>query len=396
MAQGKGKRAVAGAAPPRKVENRAIIVLKGLDFQDSPLPYVQARLKKDNSLSMDMADDDNAVFYSAPQSVRFVLRVLRDKATFKAHLESPEHHVIYGGHARYGRGACFGPNSSPGDVWDVGTSNTPNSHDGLYRLGFHYVPIPLEDILHHGYTYTPVAASVPMSHGAQLKDERHPDIQGQLGNLSTTTIKRLSRHSDIMHALARGPLLDDYKARGIDPKTVPADQMRADLDAQADKIRAALVAQLDSKFTPDTEIWFFNGGNFAEGGARLAQLPLEAGWKDTINAPFELDKTKVACRTFCHFGCDSFHHFSDIVTRLKGFKQTGNEGYSFYSTSVVPCSGRVATAVFWIYHLLTYDKYNAYQSWGPSLKYTMDHANRDIRNDPPPWGTVYRIQPGTP
>ena len=76
-----------------------------------------------------------ATFKSAKQGVKYTIDVTTDKPEFKNKLETPGKpgtkeleywHVIYAGHSRYGRGACFGTDDKPGEDWRT-------------------VPVPLQD-----------------------------------------------------------------------------------------------------------------------------------------------------------------------------------------------------------------------------------------------------------
>lgn len=348
------KKAVVAAAPPKDMEERTIIVLKGIQFDDSPLPDVQARMAKSKlTLTVD-SSGDNAEYFSKEQSIKFKIKVLYTKKELKDNMQLSDLHVIYGGHARYGRGACFGYDIAPGEMWDKGETNDLN---GLYRLAYSYVPIPITDILHHGYTYNPVATTVPLNDAKMLKGERHPDLEGGLGKLHKTTINKLIAQLEAEKKWST--IAGEFDTTG-DPLVEAKKHLRT-------KIEAGMNA--------DSEIWYFDGFNFAEGKSAL-QLPLHAGWKDTINTPYELDKTSLKCRVFCHFGCDSFHHFQPVVRQNKGWQQVGNEGYAFFTTS----AAYDELVQIWLYHILTYNVYNAKKSWDPSLKYVLNKTNTDLQN----------------
>lgn len=63
------------------------------------------------------------------QGVKFVVYIITTKAAFRNALLTPNVHLVYDGHARYGRGPCFGILPVPGQVstteyWEDGTNPT--------------------------------------------------------------------------------------------------------------------------------------------------------------------------------------------------------------------------------------------------------------------------------
>jgi hypothetical protein len=85
------------------------------------------------------------------QRVHFTIQETTDKAVFKQWLEAPELHVIYNGHARYGRGPCFGRGEydTKSEDWEQGTNAATK---GLFRVGFPFIGIAAHEIFDHGYT----------------------------------------------------------------------------------------------------------------------------------------------------------------------------------------------------------------------------------------------------
>jgi hypothetical protein len=82
-------------------------------------------------------DDKHAVFISHAQRVEYRLRVVDTKDEFKKALETPGILVVYGGHSRFGRGPCFGPDITmsldpKGDlIRDLARRATP-AHPGRF------------------------------------------------------------------------------------------------------------------------------------------------------------------------------------------------------------------------------------------------------------------------
>ncbi len=95
-------------------------------------------------------------FINAAQGVRFLIKVVNTKDAFIAALQTAGAHVIYSGHARYGRGPCFGDGGDgPGEMWEEGTSD----QDGIFRMGYPFISVDVHDLV-HGYTANLAPADV--------------------------------------------------------------------------------------------------------------------------------------------------------------------------------------------------------------------------------------------
>lgn len=128
--------------------------------------------KKFPSLSI---SGDEAEYVSERQRVRFLIRVIDTKDKFKQALETPGLHVIYSGHARYGRGPCFGLSDDPGDDWEQGSDITT----GIFRMGFPVIGVHLSEIRKHGYRFLPVPSRMTIE-----KEWRHPELPTKLRHVS--------------------------------------------------------------------------------------------------------------------------------------------------------------------------------------------------------------------
>jgi hypothetical protein len=97
-------------------EEREILVAQGVEAHNSDLPDDWSvpnglqRLVPD----LDVQSSTSATYLSREQGVRFVIRVVTRKDEYKAALQTEGLHVIYLGHARYGRGPCFGDSRDAG------------------------------------------------------------------------------------------------------------------------------------------------------------------------------------------------------------------------------------------------------------------------------------------
>jgi hypothetical protein len=265
---------------------------------------------------------------SAEQGVHFTMLVHTKKSEFETFLNRATVHVIYSGHARWGRGPCFGRGHGPSEEWEDGAAGK-KADTGLFRMGYPFIALPTSEIVEHGYTANALeAVDKPAS------KDCHPDLRPHLYHLRAKT------------------------AAQIDPKVVP------------------FVKNKD----PNAKFWTY--GAYDE-GSRRAWLILRAGWTDTTTKPHEIGAHDPTCRVFCHFGCSTFKHNYRIVRKQKGWVREGNDRYAYWLTNLA--DGR--ETVYWLHHILTYKKFNAFESWEPSLKYAVQKTNRDLLRD----GERYRV-----
>lgn len=274
-------------------ETRELIVAQGIDFTNADMRRRAAgasgRAREyleycciPHGLQQDfpqmVISGDEAEYVSDVQRVRFTIRVVTTKDAFKRALETPGVHVIYAGHARYGRGPCFGSSGDPGDDWEQGVD--PNT-GGLWRFGYPYIGVHLAEIREHGYRFYPVAADG----NPPPRSDRHPDVPSRLRRIQ---------------------LPEDLRS-----KVLPQGQPLAE------------------------EYW---GYTDREGAAIL----LHAGWQNTISAPMDLGATTLNCRCFCHFGCSTFRHNWRILRHRCGWRRTETDHFAYFTTAPstgigVPC-----------------------------------------------------------
>jgi len=258
-------------------------------------------------------------YSSEEQKVRFIVMTAVSKRDFKRALETEGVHVIYFGHSRYGRGACFdiygGNAAEKGEQWENGSDDD----DGLYRLGYPYLPVSLEDIEKHGYTFTPV----PVESSSPPSESRHPHARRKLSIVEIPENLREKVHPNF-----RSPSNRYY-------------------------------------------------GLMREGKWHLI---LHAGWRDTSNQPFDLGSTELRCRVFCHFGCSSRLHFWDIVRKreYKGWERPRppTDRYAYFTTA--PADARITP--LWLYYLLTYNRKNNFKPWWDNLQYAKRETNKKLRS----------------
>ncbi len=304
-------------------EERHITIGRGTEFSDVELaaspgeapfqifPYLSRHL---GAAFIVHAGGLTAEYTDARQRVHFTFNQINRKDHFKQALETPDIMVIYDGHSRYGRGACFDPATPPtlahGEHWENGTG----PQNGIYRMGYPFVAVDLEDIEHHQYTCFPL----------RVEDS-------------------------------------------------PPNHVDRDLDARRGLSRIAMPAPLQrfvaaSHASPSHRYWGFRAG-------RTTNLLMQAGWENTQSAPFDLGATNLACRCFCHFGCSSRDHYRGIVrgTDKKNWIRDNppTTRLAYFTTNLSDC---MATP-FFLRNLLTYPHENAFQSWFASVEYAKRRAN---------------------
>jgi hypothetical protein len=358
-------RAKASAAPPRLIEYRKIVVAAGIQFQKSVLPDVAKRVP---GMVVDTTGD-SAVYFSRAQGVGFNISYARTKSTLKAALETPGIHVMTDSHSRYGRGCCFGDTLDqdgnhmvpgpdlddtavplPGDDWEDGAT----ADSGIFRMAYRYVPIPVSDIVHHGYAFHPVPASVTLD-PAQC----HPDLVAGMKSLKALPL------TDPLIAAAEKKAVQKAKEEREDPAysshVMDAYIWKNGGHTLPQKSLLEQAANLDGSHPVGQQYWYFGGRNSAE-GASVPQLVLYAGWQDTLATPMELDKANIQCRVLTLLGCSTLLHFKNVLRAQKNWQQADDNNIAYFTTNTsTACSDLLIAA------LLTYNKYNAGLPWGPSL-----------------------------
>jgi hypothetical protein len=327
-------------------EERNIVMVQGLDFTNArlrekdrdPTMVVPDTVKK-RLPDLQVPRGDLATYFNKKQGVQYNVQVTSGKDQFKRYLQVPKLFLIYGGHARMGRGPCFGDDifHQPGEQWENGSD--PKT-EGLFRMGYPYVPIPVSDVLEHGYTAYPVPSSVTLT-----KSDCHPLLQASYGKLKPMTLTQL-----------------EAQLGSKDPYHRP--RWRID--------------DPDQLFKP------FWGADFSGVTGKVERhAVLFAGWNKTVNAPMDLGATDVRSRVLCIFSCSSQLHFAKILRERKQWQQQGDDGYAFFTTD----TSFNDIAGMWIYHMMTYNKFNAKQSIKDLLEYTKNHTNMDLANA----GRSYRV-----
>ncbi len=348
-----------------QVANRGIDVKGDLQMPDG---YVYNHLKSATPFPMTLTSGGkSAIYKSAKQGVKFILHITTSRLDFKKGLEHDGKpgtkeleywHVVYDGHSRYGRGACFGPSDAPGEDWE-NSLNPKKAPNGLYRMGYPFVGIPVAEILQHGYSTNVVSVNLE----APKKDREYKGAMypRTLEQLKSETIKFLN---DAIEKDALDPLemSEEDAQRAVDNIN--------DLDKRLHLVGdSAPLGTIGPLLKSDDQFWSYKT---AEGPLVL----LDAGWQNTVTNPLDLGATNLKCRVFAHLGCKSFVHYRAILRFQKGWKKQGATDQLAYFTTDLSIG---ITAPFWLLTWMTYDKFNAGLAWEPSIEYARKKTNAMIK-----------------
>jgi len=307
------------------IETRKIYLAQGIGVhesdmlskgQDTAFQYLSNKIGDD----FKVRSDSLAEYTNYKQRVHYIIRIIQSKDKFKNTLMTKGVHVVYLGHARFGRGACFDVYSkkenTKGDQWEQGMNNK----NGLLRLGYPYIDIPFRDPEHHKYHFAPV----PAENDVPPRSQCHPNIRRQLS-----------------------------------PKTLP------------ESLRELVYQNYRSE---DNRYW-----GFTKSGK--IHILIHAGWENTLSNPYDLGATNLKCKVFCHFGCNSRIHFWRIVrkSKYKGWVRSNPPIDKFAYFTTAP-STQLAS-FFWLYYVLKYPYKNNFESWWKSLEWAKGKTNIELRSE---------------
>lgn len=323
-------------------ETRKLQIAYGIQFhKDESLDRTpQEYLDRFLELSDDLEKVSDSEYISHVQGVRFTIEETTSKTQFINWLKTPDVHVIYMGHARYGRGPCFGAHgidpANPTRLlktedWEQGS----NAASGIFRLGYPFIGVEASEIIQHGYT----ARLVKESEGRPARGDCDPELRGYLGSLR-----------------ARAP----------------------------EDVSPGLASQLRDHHAGD-RYWTYRG-------ARGLSVIHHAGWRATfspgsdlgcLHDPDDIDHTQMRCRAFTHLGCSIYIHNYRVVRRLARWQRDGNERYAYWTTG--PSYPHAVGP--WVRALIAYNRWNAFLPWGPSLRWAVQRTRRSLRS----LGAYYRL-----
>ena len=301
-------------------EHRHITWAFGLEFNNHQVSsrwqhprYFQSRLNADD-LILDPDDPNHWEYINHDQWVHFHITMTNRKDDFIAALQDPGRHVIYDGHARWGRGPCFGPDPAPGEDWQDSTAANRATR-GIFPMGYKYLPVTTGEIHEHGYTPHLVTGDKP------ARDDCHPDIKARYSRLRTFTLAQLG-----------------LTVRGMDATD---------------------------------EVWGYSG---YDEGRPAKHVILAAGWSATPLSPADLGGVSMSCRCFCPFGCSTFLPNYRILRFHKLWQRDGDDKFAYWTTA----ASTTGTSQLWLYYLLTYNRRNDFDPWDPSIRYAVRRTNQRL------------------
>lgn len=285
--------------------------------QYSDILFLEEALAPDFKVA---ADRKTAEYINNDQGVHYKFRMVYSLSDYKKALETPELIVVYSGHARYGRGPCFDQYatecSMTGEQWEDGT----HKENGIFRMGYPYVPVEIEDIGHHKYTCKPIAVENPKP----PNESSHP----------------MSRHPEARRTLVPVKVKDEVN----------------------DRVRSG-------NKSASGRYWGYG-----------ATLVFEAGWDSAARNSFNLNDVDLKCRTFCHFGCSSKIHCWPLIRReeYKAWSRPKppTERLAYFTDATSDWR-----TVYWLFYLLSYKKANSDTHFFDSHEYATQRANRRLSKE---------------
>ena len=278
--------------------------------------------------SYELDGRQHALYLNLTQNVLYQVDCVEDKRSFREALLTEGIVVVYNGHARYGRGPCFGlPGALPGDDWENGADA---EHGGIFRMGYPFVGIPVHEIIGHRYHASPL----PAAESRPASADCDPELRLHLARLQP-------RRPSEMHD----------------------DPMMVEVLAE----QFGVAADAEDRF------WTFLAPQEAHG--LEIHVVLRAGWRDTPTAPADLGATDFACRMFCHFGCSTFQHNYQILRTRKGWTRDGDRRMAYWQDGVA----EAVTTNIWLSHLMTYPHRHDWESWTGWAAYAVRETNRELR-----------------
>lgn len=269
-----------------------------------------------------------ALHFNSEQNVLYTIEVTETKDGLIRALLTPGAIVVYGGHARFGRGPCFAPTDAPGDNWENGTDPVTT---GLFRMGFPFIGIPLHEFVEHKYH----AAALPGSEPRPTAPDSEPALRRHLGDLIPRTVAQ-------MH---------------VDPAVV-----------------AEVAELLGEDPASANTFWTFVAVDRPEFGLEV-HVVVRAHWKDTVSSPADLGSIEPLCRVFCHFACSTFQHNFPVLRKFKQWTRRGDDRFAFWTTEAAPNTAAIA----FIVHLMTAPGRQSGQLWDPWLTRAVTVTNRELR-----------------
>lgn len=434
-------------------ERRLIVVAQGIEFHDRDLSdgsrrYPNWRIPEclwDNTSNpradlkipgLTLASGTEANYNSASQNVIYKILVTTSKREFHQYLEGTHANsarypgnvlVVYGGHARYGRGPCLGSTKAYGNHW--GTGDDPRV-EGIFRMGYPYLMVPITEILSHGYeamvarqvTADPnlTAVDIKTMDRTRSSNELHPGLRSyarapktrgyslnELDNMIQTLHNRVHYavpRDPILRGLSRsyirgyvGDILENRHHRRNSLQHYIYGLVNAGERFWATYKHQTLVAKYYDVTSTKWRLQRLHNPHNRNGRFRWPWIILHADWRNTVSgtwsppsgvtsARMDLDATRLNCRGFCHFGCSTKLSNHRVMREMHGWQRSrdGNNRLCYWTTE----SAYADINPYWLYHMLTYipgarvgRRTYSSRDWGDVCEYAKACTNLDLDAD---------------
>ncbi len=409
-----------------KFERRLIVIAQGLQFQNKDHerkaqglekrdPKFAARIRADmvphclaKKKLVDRPPTDHgnghftAEYTNCNQHVKYRIEVVTKKDLFKKYLQDPKAHVVYEGHARWGRGPCFGDNTGPGEQWERGYR--PTKDDGLFRMGFQFIGVPVLDIIHYKYLTSAAEAT------ANVKGKRRLLLNpagASRKSLKTYTLKELvEAQKRLQEWMEQGCQSASYKAWKAKHPTADWRFSFGGLSHVSDSKPDDLYKYIRNRqpSNPSAKFWGYEKRiqlnvkfknqktgkvryyvhKTSQGKVATCPMPyilLYANWNGTDVTPMDIGATDLKCRVFCHFGCSTERRnwrILQFTPTIKKWKQEKGPQFAYFTTDTAYAD----KTRYWLINMLKYNKRSDGMYLKRCLKYTIVQTNRKLRNGP--------------
>lgn len=281
-----------------------------------------------------VADGDDGpsvvTFHNERAGVSYEIHFGNTLGAFRRALATPDVGVVYMGHARNGRGPCFGAgNNGHGEHWNEGDG----SNTGIFRMGRRWIGVPAKDIVENAYSTGGVATL------AQHFIRRPTQLRGRYAE------------DELIHYQDCDQDIRDHFAAVAENEGAERPKTLGTLNPNA----SAQVTNVSS----NEPVHSFVGAHHGEPADCLL---IEAGAAD-------LRRMTVECRFFAHLGCSSGPH-NAAVFRAHAPLSSGKP-YAVFTTAPASFYGWLV----FLHHLLL-GPVRAADDWLSPLQHAVEELTR--------------------
>lgn len=373
-----------GFSVARPPEDRLVVVLQGIEFNNKDLEvkfrlpdYLDSKLGQKRFkkyIKIDKLKNGDTHYLNKLQNVRYTVRITNTKNDIQKYLQKPGIIVIYDGHARYGRGPCFGTSSAPGEDWGNGTDLNKT---GMFRMGYRYLSVPASEIVTHGYKASLLLSSVDIyDTNKVMLYHLHPWLRKRRKNrrFKSLTVTDIITHQESVKQAVK-KLHNIYNSDNIDEY----------LEELIDSDPNNLTALIEGGYKPKEKYWCYyktvyyrklrDKKRIVNKPFKLLFVVLHADWNNTKVKPMDIGATDLKCRVFCHFGCNTRIHHRMVIrhSKFKDWVHKGNNAFVYLTKSET-----WELSPYWLFYLIRYRRFNAYMPWNRLLRFALGQTNQKL------------------